>query len=77
MSCHQDLANIGFEAIFETSHELDSRDIAGVLVRHVVDEGVDLPRQMPHDGQGRHVQGNSGKGGRELVTVVISGLGQP
>lgn len=33
-------------------------DIPGVLGRHVVDERVHLPQQLPHDGQGGHVQGH-------------------
>ena len=35
-------------------------DVPWVLVGHVVDQGVDLSRQVAHDGQGGHVQGNPG-----------------
>jgi hypothetical protein len=51
-----------FANLFTETSDFGVGDISGVFVGHVVDEGVDLARQVPHDGQGGHVQCNSSAG---------------
>ena len=42
--------------LFTQPSDLRVGDVSGVLVGHVVDQGVDLSWQVSHDGQCGHVQ---------------------